>query len=218
MGLVDKSGHYNLNSYTINDLKQYAQSKGGDCLSKVYTNIDKRYKWTCANGHTWFASFHSVYHHNTWCPECAHRGGGSKGGIYRAKLKTILKKLKWEMVSEYGCDHSRTMFRCQYGHKFKAKPSEISYDSKCPVCNKKQMLVSKVIETINLKKGELLTDTNDIVKIRDTVISCKCDEGHIFQISLNNLLNCNTWCPECAHKKRRTKMILHHKLKKANSQ
>lgn len=212
---IDKTSHYNLTSYTIEDLKEYAKSKGGDCLSKKYTNIDKRYKWLCSEGHTWFASFHSVYHHNTWCPICAHRGGGAKGGIYRAKVKKITKKLQWEMVS-YGCDHSKTIVRCQHGHEFKIKPSTFSNESKCPICEKKQLLLSKIMTAVKEKEGTLLSDCDDISQVYKTYVTCSCKEGHIFQISLNNLLNRGSWCQECGNEKRRIKMLLHHQLKKAN--
>ena len=89
---LDRTLNYvSLNSYSMNDLKNFAQSKGGDCLSKIYTNSSKRYKWVCAEGHTWFASFSTVYHKKTWCPICAKHGGGIKGGYKKHEIKMTIK-------------------------------------------------------------------------------------------------------------------------------
>ncbi|PQP90949.1 hypothetical protein CPT76_03795 [Paenibacillus sp. AR247] len=61
------SGRYR---YTIEDVKEYAKSKGGLCLSNSYENNRSKLKWQCAEKHQWSASFHDIKVDNTWCPHC----------------------------------------------------------------------------------------------------------------------------------------------------
>ena len=56
----------------IQDLRQWAISKGGLLLSSEYTRADRKYKWRCGNGHEWSASASLVMNHHTWCPYCTH--------------------------------------------------------------------------------------------------------------------------------------------------
>ncbi len=52
--------------------KKYAESKGGECLSKEYIKAIEKLMWKCSNKEHdyWLASYHSVINHGTWCPEC----------------------------------------------------------------------------------------------------------------------------------------------------
>ncbi|MFS0558880.1 zinc-ribbon domain-containing protein [Brevibacillus sp. 179-C9.3 HS] len=61
------SGRYR---HTIEDVREYAWSKGGLCLSETYDGSKSKLEWQCAEGHTWEASFHDVKVSNTWCPHC----------------------------------------------------------------------------------------------------------------------------------------------------
>jgi nucleoside-diphosphate-sugar epimerase len=55
--------------YTLQDMQTLAKSRGGECLSKEYSNIKTMLKWKCAFGHTWEATprLHLTGH---WCPKC----------------------------------------------------------------------------------------------------------------------------------------------------
>jgi len=55
---------------TIKDLIKVAKSRNGKFLSKAYKNINSKYKWECAEGHTWSATANSVKNGGTWCPKC----------------------------------------------------------------------------------------------------------------------------------------------------
>ncbi len=56
--------------YTLQEMQTLAKSRGGECLSKEYSNIKTKLKWKCAFGHTWEATprLHLTGH---WCPQCA---------------------------------------------------------------------------------------------------------------------------------------------------
>jgi len=56
--------------YTIEDMKKLAERKGGKCLSRVYTNCNKKLIWQCADGHKWKAKQPKI-RRGGWCPYCS---------------------------------------------------------------------------------------------------------------------------------------------------
>ncbi|MCK4614147.1 MAG: hypothetical protein KAU14_05020, partial [Thermoplasmata archaeon] len=62
---------------TIEDMREIAESRGGECLSKEYVNSKTKLKWRCSEGHEWEAVPSSVKS-GTWCPVCARRGRRKK--------------------------------------------------------------------------------------------------------------------------------------------
>ena len=56
--------------YDISDLKDYAKSKGGECISNEYINTTSKYEFKCAKGHKWETSWSNLIYANSWCPEC----------------------------------------------------------------------------------------------------------------------------------------------------
>ena len=56
--------------YTIEECKEFAEKKGGKCLSIKYKNSEKYLSWECSKGHQWDATFSSIKRNNTWCPKC----------------------------------------------------------------------------------------------------------------------------------------------------
>lgn len=58
---------------TIDDARQVAQSRNGDCLSDKYINNNMKLQWRCTKGHEWLASFGKIKNSGSWCPECSHR-------------------------------------------------------------------------------------------------------------------------------------------------
>jgi hypothetical protein len=57
--------------YSINDLKDLAKKRGGDCLSSVAGSVEDKLEWKCIAGHRWRASPHSVILSGSWCPSCS---------------------------------------------------------------------------------------------------------------------------------------------------
>ena len=61
--------------YTISDLQEFAESKGGACLEEKYLGWGVKHEWQCSRGHTWKATPRNVFGRpskkGTWCPFCA---------------------------------------------------------------------------------------------------------------------------------------------------
>lgn len=56
--------------YTIDDMRELAESRGGQCLSTEFSGIGSKLKWKCGFGHEWEATPVCVKAGH-WCPECA---------------------------------------------------------------------------------------------------------------------------------------------------
>ncbi len=55
--------------YTLSDMQQLAKSRGGECLSREYTDLKTKMRWKCAFGHEWDAT-PKLPLTGHWCPEC----------------------------------------------------------------------------------------------------------------------------------------------------
>lgn len=64
-------------SNSLGYAKSLAWSKGGQCLSKTIQESYLKYRWQCAEGHTWRATIADIKDlesgssKNSWCPECS---------------------------------------------------------------------------------------------------------------------------------------------------
>tara|TARA_B110000211_G_C14031701_1_gene532433 strand:+ start:33 stop:1538 length:1506 start_codon:yes stop_codon:yes gene_type:complete len=58
-------------------IKDIAISRGGECLSASYINIDSHLKWRCGFGHEWKATSNKVKNGYQWCPTCKSSFGES---------------------------------------------------------------------------------------------------------------------------------------------
>jgi len=52
--------------------KNYAKSKGGKLLSKVYLNHKTRLRWICKKGHIWESSWRNI-RKGHWCKYCKNK-------------------------------------------------------------------------------------------------------------------------------------------------
>ncbi len=59
---------------SIEEVNKVAIKRGGQCLSKSYTNAHVKLDWKCSNNHKWKATYHDVQQGN-WCPICSQGFG-----------------------------------------------------------------------------------------------------------------------------------------------
>lgn len=56
---------------TIEDAKEIAKLRNGECLSEEYTGKRANLFWKCSEGHVWQACLDSIKNNGSWCPRCA---------------------------------------------------------------------------------------------------------------------------------------------------
>lgn len=59
-----------LRGYSIEQIREFAQKRGGKCLSKKYINLQTKMLWVCENGHTWKSTFASTKKRENFCIYC----------------------------------------------------------------------------------------------------------------------------------------------------
>ena len=64
--------HHNKDFY-LNEIKEIARERNGECLSEEYINNKTKMRFRCARGHEWMANPKSIKE-GTWCPFCYRNG------------------------------------------------------------------------------------------------------------------------------------------------
>ena len=106
---------------TLEDMKNIAQERGGECLSQQYRLSHGKLLWRCAKGHEWEATPNMVRNDNTWCPYC---GGKAKHTI--EAMRKLAQVQGGECLSkEYISAFEKLHWRCAKGHEWFATASSV---------------------------------------------------------------------------------------------
>ena len=116
--------------HSIEECKQFAETKGGLCLSETYVNAHYIMSWKCGEGHNWKTTFHHIKN-SKWCPNCS---GNAKLTIEEcrefAKTKNGLC-----LSSEYSDTKTQMSWKCGEGHQWITTFDSIkNQGSWCPNC------------------------------------------------------------------------------------
>lgn len=119
--------------------------------------------------------------------------------------KNYAKQHNGECLSpEYLGRTTRLLYRCENGHEFYATPfAHIHKKSWCNECSNRDTahtldFVKEFIES----KGATLFST-EYKNVRQK-LEVKCDRGHVWNPTFQNLYHNNSWCPVCSGTGRRT--------------
>jgi len=177
---------------TIEECQEFAITKGGECLSKIYKNNGTKMKWQCSEGHKWETSFGHIKNSKSWCPHCA---GLAKLTI--EECKEYARSKGGECLSKtYKNNDTKMNWKCSEGHEWKARFSDIKYGKWCPTCSgNKRLTIEECKEFAITKGGECLSK---IYKNNGTKMKWICSEGHEWQARYCDVKNQNNWCPQCS--------------------
>ncbi|MFJ7831850.1 zinc-ribbon domain-containing protein [Peribacillus sp. NPDC097284] len=122
---------------TIEEAKQLAISKGGECLSLEYLGVFKKLTWKCGCGHIWDTSYHQV-DRGSWCPECAKV---SRANFFRKysieDMQLLAAEKNGECLSRvYESYNKKLLWKCENGHRFEKSLSNFKKGQWCPTCKK----------------------------------------------------------------------------------
>lgn len=175
--------------YTIDEVKEFAQTKGGECLSNTYKRAHGILKWRCENYHEFNASFSNVNIKNTWCPEC-------KKEKYFKKFKDLAIDRGGKCISEiYNGAHSKLRWKCDKDHEWMATPNSINQGSWCPECvGQHKYNISHMKALANSHGGECFSEKYLGAHIH---LEWRCSKGHEWEATPNNVKNNKMWCPKC---------------------
>jgi hypothetical protein len=122
----------------IDDCKEYAILKGGECLSDIYINSRKKLKWKCSKNHIWDASYNGMKNKNNWCAKCSAIKANNRIRCNLQECKDFAINKGWECIStEYVNSKSPMSWKCENNHIWTARYSAIKDNkSNCLQCQR----------------------------------------------------------------------------------
>ncbi|WP_144532135.1 zinc-ribbon domain-containing protein [Bacillus paranthracis] len=195
------------NSYTIQDLIDFAKSKEGECLSETYVNTHHKYVWKCKAGHTWEAPFSRIKS-GAWCRACfiKKQAGNISGSIRIQDLIELAESREGICLSNiYINSKHKYQWRCKEGHTWEATYSRINSGGWCPVCavqnraaNKRKYSISDMKKLAEKHGGECLSE--EFIAVSKKLI-WRCGKGHVWEAIATPIIRNGTWCPTCARER-----------------
>lgn len=134
---------------TIEEMREIASSRGGECISSAYVNSETKLRWRCANGHEWESAPICIKHAESWCPYCA--------GLMRLtieKMREIAEFRGGECLSDvYINSGTKLRWRCASAHEWDATPHSVKNDNTwCPYCRyKNEQECRAILEALTRK-------------------------------------------------------------------
>ena len=176
---------------TIEDCKQWALNKQGKCLEATYINSYTKMLWECEKGHQWMACWNHIKSRGDWCRFC--------------NSIDIKDCLEWASFKQGKCletvyinNHTDMLWECQEGHRWSACWHSIKdQNTWCPSCaGKVKGTIIECQKYAKIKKGSLISTNYINCKLN---MLWKCEKGHQWKASWDNIKNKDSWCPECSY-------------------
>jgi len=116
-------------------------------------------------------------------------------------MQKLARKKKGECLSnEYINACTKLKWRCEKGHVWEAKPTNIRGGRWCPRCTRVESALKRLQEIAKSKGGRCLS--TDYVDVQ-TKLKWRCKKGHVWESRPTNIIK-GHWCTQCAGLKKLT--------------
>ena len=170
----------------------------------VISGSHEKVKWSCSNGHEYFASPHSRTGHNkTGCVYCAGKQVLSGfNDLATTHPDIAIEALDWDSTTVNAGSNLKKKWKCSLGHSWMAAPNSRTGPNRsgCPVCANKEVLVGyNDLETVNpeLAQQAFGWDPQSLTQSSSKKRKWQCQFGHIWTSSLADRTRGNG-CPTCS--------------------
>jgi len=120
---------------SIEEMRELARQKGGECLSNAYRNSTTKLRWRCGEGHEWEA-LPGPIKRGTWCPVCGIKKRADSRRASIDEIRAIALRRGGDCLSnEYVGPHKLLLWRCSEGHEWKASTANVKAGKWCPTCH-----------------------------------------------------------------------------------
>jgi hypothetical protein len=185
-------------THTIEEMKEIAKERGGECLSEEYVNAYTKLKFKCKEGHEFFMKYQSIQWSKQWCSHCFY----NKIKSTIEEMKEIARERGGECLSkEYVNAHTKLKWKCTKGHEWESTPNDIINKSWCPQCaiikraNLHKLTIEQMKQLAITRGGICLSE--EYVNAH-TKLKWKCKEGHEWFSAPYSIKSRKSWCPDCA--------------------
>lgn len=175
--------------YTLEDMRELARERGGECLSEEYTTTLGKLRWRCEQGHEWVTTPNTILG-GSWCRYC---GLGQKS---ITEMRAHAATRGGECLSEqYTNKNEKLRWRCGEGHEWEATPGHvINSGSWCPYCAGMIVTIEDMRAVAAERGGQCLSRTYRGSHVK---LLFECGEGHRWRAAPAEVRYA-TWCPKCA--------------------
>jgi hypothetical protein len=182
-----------LKKLTLQDAIIEAKKRGGKCLSNQYVNTTTPLLWQCSKGHIWKQQLTRIRNGGDWCPEC----GGTEKKDKAFCIEIAQSKEGKLLSSKYSNNKAKLLWECKKGHHFEMSLKQVQRGFWCTQCSGKYNFKSneEIHNLLNKKRGRANLKKRKY-KISEK-IEVTCANGHTWSVSLYNLFENNSWCPQC---------------------
>ena len=181
--------------YTIEDMRELAHERGGECLSDEYRTTLGKLWWRCAEGHEWETTPNTILG-GCWCPRCRRRQPDIR------KMQEHAKAIGGQCLSErYINKNTKLRWQCAEGHEWDATPGHvINSGSWCPYCAGNIVTIDDIRAAAAARGGRCISTR---YRGSSTKLLIECGEGHRWRVRPAEL-RAGSWCPVCAGTQRLT--------------
>ncbi|MDS9471545.1 hypothetical protein [Sporosarcina pasteurii] len=183
-------------TYTIEDIKKYAEERGGWCLSDEYRNMKTKLKWVCANEHYFEKTFEKIKYKNSWCWECRKEELAKERRKYSIKdMMQFANTRNGECISEgFTNTNYKLTWKCEKGHVWDASYETVKKGHWCSECAGNNKKTKEYILEI-AKKFNVQWIPSEYQGVKEKM-QWRCIKGHVFNKTLD-LIQRGSGCPEC---------------------
>ncbi|MFE8698423.1 hypothetical protein ACFYKT_19125 [Cytobacillus sp. FJAT-53684] len=177
---------------TINEMHEFAEKKGGKCLSDIYINNKIPLLWECEKGHQFSSTFDSVSNNNTWCN---HRECTSAPRYNLSRIQEIASERGGKCLSSNYTNYNTPMkWECEHGHIWETPAKYILKGHWCHVCNIKPLRdLNYLSEIAESRNGKLLSREYQGMQME---YEWECEKGHQWFAPAGAVAS-GRWCHEC---------------------
>jgi hypothetical protein len=141
--------------YTLQTVQEYAESKGGKCLSTEYLSPSERMEFECVAGHRFRNCYQNMRNRGDWCRVCA---GYQILDLDFCHQIAVLRKGKC-LSTVYDNKETKMEWECEHGHRWWASFGKIYHVGQwCRYCVNKTE--AKVYEFLK----DLLGDDENVLR------------------------------------------------------
>ncbi len=175
---------------TIEEVREIARAKGGECLSKTYRPSPARLAFRCGEGHRWRTQAWLVAWKGTWCPACG------SNALRVEELQEIARTRGGECLGMTYRPGQKVQWRCRSGHTWRANASAVKGGTWCPRCGgSAPKTIADMRALARSRGGRCLSRT---YRRAHEKLRWECAKGHTWEAAAYSVANGNRWCPRCS--------------------
>lgn len=176
-----------------------AEANGWDA-SKFTAGSEQKLEWLCALGHIWTARVGSrVEGHN--CPICSgHRVLSGFNDLATINPQLAAEAHGWDASTVTAHSGKKVDWKCKRGHIWKAKVSDRSSGTRCPVCTNRKVLpgFNDLATTHPILAAQVYNwDPKTLTYGSDKRVEWICEYGHKWCTTVANR-TLGYGCPTCS--------------------